>query len=157
MRPPPLCAGMKRAPDSRRMASEKIIRSGDFFTLFFLSAAPYIATSITPEIARACGRPVGQADRVSDGLKQRRRGLFWSLPPFQRAGLLKRQLHPCRPCGTGLPLQSKAALEGRDVLAVCSARSRDGWYRSGPPSPQRRGNQSGSGVTWTLVLWEYPL
>src|SRR3546814_8495633 len=48
----------------------------------------------------------------SSGLKQRRRGLFWSLPAFQKPGSLKRQLHPCRSCGAGLPFQAKAAQRG---------------------------------------------
>src|SRR3546814_15957638 len=48
----------------------------------------------------------------SSGLKQRRRGLLWSLPAFQKPGSLKRQLHPCRSCGAGLPIQAKAAQRG---------------------------------------------
>src|SRR3546814_14587715 len=56
----------------------------------------------------------------SSGLKQRRRGLFWSLPAFQKPGSLKRQLHPCRSCGAGL--RSEARCVGTECVSVCRFR-----------------------------------
>ena len=50
------------------------------------------------------------------GLKQRRSGLFWSRWPSKgqhRRGL---SILSCRPCGTGLPLQSKAAVPAQEPL-----------------------------------------
>ena len=68
-------------------------------------------------------------------LKQRRSGLFWTLPALhQLARIPKRLVHHCQVCGRDFPLQSTAAQFGFDVSILSRL------HRATPIEPLTREN-----------------
>src|SRR5215469_15079477 len=77
----------------------------------------------------AGGEPAHPALNGGRDLKQRRIGLFWSLPAFQRRrGLLKRLVLHCQVSGREIPDQSTAAQFGltprRNRVSIVRSRQR---------------------------------
>src|SRR3569833_2226136 len=78
----------------------------------------------------AGGEPAHPALNGGRDLKQRRIGLFWSLPAFhRRRGLLKRLVLHCQVCGREFPNQSTAAQFGTEFEAL-SRLHRATWPRA---------------------------